>query len=78
MAAGSTGPNTDLAEGSRFLPPGSVTEIDHPCAPYKGDKTNFGYTMKYNEKGTNVRGSALVMRHTMVPVEVLPRYLGMP
>ncbi len=29
----------------------------------KGDKTNFGYTMKYNKNGTNVQGSLLLIRH---------------
>jgi len=28
------------------------------------DKTSFGYTMKYNKKGTNVKGSLLLIRHT--------------
>jgi PKD repeat protein len=27
------------------------------------DKTNFGYTMKYNKKATNLRGSLLLVRH---------------
>ena len=30
---------------------------------YPGDKTNFGYTMKYNKKGLNVQGGLLVIRH---------------
>jgi hypothetical protein len=47
-----------------------VCLVDDPCADYPGDKTNFGFTMKYNKKGTNVQGSALVMRHTKVPVEI--------
>jgi hypothetical protein len=32
--------------------------------PDTTDKTNFGYTMKYNKKGTNVKGSLLLIRHT--------------
>jgi hypothetical protein len=32
-------------------------------AGYPGDRTNFGYTMKYNKKATNVKGSLLVIRH---------------
>jgi len=45
------------------------TAIDEgPCAGYPGDKTNFGYVMKYNRKGTKVQGSALVMRHTVEAV----------
>ena len=30
---------------------------------YPGDKTNFGYNMKYNKKRTNVQGSLLLIRH---------------
>jgi len=30
---------------------------------YPGDKTNFGYTMKYNKKGVNVQGSMVIIRH---------------
>ena len=32
---------------------------------YLGDKTNFGFNMKYNKKMTNVQGSLLMMRHTI-------------
>jgi hypothetical protein len=31
--------------------------------PDTGDKTNFGFNMKYNKKGTNVQGSLLLIRH---------------
>src|SRR5438128_1250531 len=31
--------------------------------PGTGEKTNFGYTMKYNRNLTNVQGSLLVIRH---------------
>jgi len=31
--------------------------------PGTGDKTNFGYTMKYNKNLTNVQGSLLLIRH---------------
>jgi hypothetical protein len=31
---------------------------------YPGDRTNFGYTMKYNKKGANLKGSLLLIRHT--------------
>jgi len=68
-------PGTELEEGAQYLPPGGeegFDEIDNPCAPYLGDKTNFGYTMKYNRKGNKVQGSALVMRHPMVPLEIEP------
>ncbi|MCL1588448.1 MAG: PKD domain-containing protein, partial [Actinomycetia bacterium] len=30
---------------------------------YQGDKTNFGYTMKYNKKGQKVKGNLLMIRH---------------
>jgi hypothetical protein len=30
---------------------------------YPGDKTNFGFTMRYNKKGERVRGSLLLIRH---------------
>ncbi|MGD1992852.1 MAG: hypothetical protein PVI59_06630, partial [Anaerolineae bacterium] len=32
--------------------------------PGTEDRTNFGFTMKYNKKGTNVQGSLLLIRHT--------------
>jgi hypothetical protein len=32
--------------------------------PGTDDKTNFGYTMKYNKKGKNLKGSLLLIRHT--------------
>ena len=31
--------------------------------PPTTDKTNFGYTMKYNKKGENIQGSLLMIRH---------------
>ena len=31
--------------------------------PGTTDKTNFGYTMKYNKKGGNVKGNLLLIRH---------------
>ena len=31
--------------------------------PGTQDKTNFGYTMKYNKKWTNLQGSLLLIRH---------------
>jgi hypothetical protein len=39
---------------------GGGTYVD----PVSGDRVNFGYTMKYNKKHTNVQGSLLVIRHT--------------
>jgi Bacterial Ig domain len=31
--------------------------------PGTEDKTNFGYTMKYNKKATNIKGNLLLVRH---------------
>jgi hypothetical protein len=31
--------------------------------PGTDDKTNFGFTMQYNKKATNVKGNLLVIRH---------------
>jgi hypothetical protein len=31
--------------------------------PGTTEKTNFGYTMKYNKKGSNIQGSLLLIRH---------------
>jgi hypothetical protein len=45
--------------GGWFYWPGSENEE----TDYLGDKTNFGYTMKYNKKGRNVKGSLLLIRH---------------
>jgi hypothetical protein len=45
--------------GGWFIWPGT----ENPEAGYPGDKTNFGYTMKYNKKATNIRGSLLLIRH---------------
>jgi VCBS repeat-containing protein len=36
---------------------------EDPDTGYLGDRTNFGFTMKYNKKGTNVQGSLLLIRH---------------
>jgi hypothetical protein len=45
--------------GGWFYWPGS----EDPATGYPGDKTNFGFTMKYNKKGQKVRGSLLLIRH---------------
>jgi VCBS repeat-containing protein len=45
--------------GGWFYWPGS----EDPESGYPGNKTNFGYTMKYNKKGTNIQGSLLLIRH---------------
>jgi VCBS repeat-containing protein len=51
--------------GGWFYWPGSeITE----GPGYPGDRTNLGYTMKYNRKATKVQGSALLQRHTIDPV----------
>ena len=31
--------------------------------PETGEKTNFGYTMRYNKKATNIKGNLLLVRH---------------
>jgi hypothetical protein len=31
--------------------------------PETGERTNFGFTMKYNKKGQNVKGNLLLIRH---------------
>ena len=46
------------AGGSFYWPETAAPENDYP-----GDKTSFGYTMKYNKTGTNVKGSLLLIRH---------------
>jgi hypothetical protein len=45
--------------GGWFYWPGT----EDPETGYPGDRTNFGYTMKYNKKGGNVQGSLLIIRH---------------
>ena len=45
--------------GGWFYWPGTADEE----TGYAGDKTTFGYTMKYNKKATSVQGSLLVIRH---------------
>jgi hypothetical protein len=45
--------------GGWFYWPGT----DDAGAGYPGDRTNFGYTMKYNKKGQKVKGSLLLIRH---------------
>jgi hypothetical protein len=53
--------------GGWFYWPGTCDEIEEGvCDPdgYPGDKTNFGYNMKYNKPRTNVQGNLLLMRHT--------------
>ncbi len=45
--------------GGWFYWPGTAD----PDTGYLGDRTNFGYTMKYNKKATSVKGSLLMIRH---------------
>jgi VCBS repeat-containing protein len=45
--------------GGWFYWPGTAD----PRTGYPGDRTNFGYTMRYNNQGRNLRGSLLVIRH---------------
>ncbi|MBW6516875.1 MAG: cadherin-like domain-containing protein, partial [ANME-2 cluster archaeon] len=42
---------------------GFTTGGGHFLWPETGEKTNFGYTMKYNKKGTNIQGNLLLVRH---------------
>lgn len=44
--------------GGWFTWPGTATPDG-----YAGDRVTFGYTMKYNRKGTNVQGQFLLVRH---------------
>ncbi|MCW8924828.1 MAG: Ig-like domain-containing protein [Xanthomonadales bacterium] len=39
--------------------------VPDPCAGYPGDKTNFGFNLKYNKKKNSAKGSLLLMRHTV-------------
>ena len=34
-----------------------------PSTNYPGDKTNFGYTIKYGKNGSNLKGNLLLIRH---------------
>jgi len=45
--------------GGWFYWPGT----EDPEIDYLGDKTNFGFTMKYGKKGTNLQGSLLLISH---------------
>ncbi len=45
--------------GGWFYWPGTAD----PDSGYPGDKTNFGFNMKYNKKGANPQGNVLVIRH---------------
>jgi hypothetical protein len=46
--------------GGWFYWPGT----EDPENNYAGDKTNFGFVMRYNRKGQRVRGNFLLIRHT--------------
>ncbi len=45
--------------GGWFYWPGT----EDPDNGYLGDKTNFGFTMKYNKNGENIKGSLLLISH---------------
>jgi len=45
--------------GGWFYWPGT----EDPVSGYPGDRTNFGFTMKYGKNGTNVKGSLLLISH---------------
>jgi hypothetical protein len=53
--------------GGWFYWPGTADPDLLTCGEdgYPGDKTNFGFNMKYNKKMTNVQGSLLLQRHTV-------------
>jgi VCBS repeat-containing protein len=53
--------------GGWFYWPGSAEPDFDACGPngYPGDKTNFGFSLKYNKKKNKVQGSLLLMRHTV-------------
>jgi hypothetical protein len=58
--------------GGWFYWPGTCDEIEEGvCDPngYAGDKTNFGFNMKYNKPRKNVQGQILLMRHTAIDDE---------
>jgi hypothetical protein len=38
-------------------------DTENEATGYRGDKTNVGFTMKYNNKATNIQGSLLLIRH---------------
>jgi len=42
---------------------GFTTGGGHIAWPGTGDRTNWGYTMKYNKKQTSIQGSLLLIRH---------------
>ena len=50
--------------GGWFYWPETYSE-DLCGSEYPGDKTNFGFSMKYNKKRKNVLGSLLLMRHEL-------------
>jgi len=53
-------PSLGFTTGGGFLYwPGT----NDPEAGYRGDRTSFGYTMKYNRSGTKIQGSLLLIRH---------------
>lgn len=53
-------PSLGFATGGGWFywPDSAIPEDDYP-----GDKTNFGFTVKYNKKGQNVQGNLVVVRH---------------
>ncbi|NNJ78923.1 MAG: cadherin-like domain-containing protein [Xanthomonadales bacterium] len=53
--------------GGWFYWPGTDDETLTACGAegYPGDKTNFGFNLKYNKKKRTAKGSVLVIRHTV-------------
>ena len=53
-------PSLDFTTGGGwFYWPGGAVDADG----YPGDRTNVGFTMKYNKKGKKVQGNLLLIRH---------------
>lgn len=50
--------------GGFFYWPDTCSGFPECDGEYLGDKTNFGFTFKYNKKQKNIHGSLLMMRHT--------------
>ena len=48
-----------------YWPDTGIDDAGNLCDGYPGDRTNFGFNMKYNKKKTKVQGSLLLMRNTI-------------
>lgn len=63
-------PSLGFTTGGGFFywPDTEITDENHDCYPWAGDKTNFGFNFKYNKKRTNIQGNLLMMRHIKDPI----------